>query len=217
MDLRDLLQIVRRRWWIVVLTALMAGVGAFIASRLTTPEYKATMQFVVQPSRADFGLTESTRKLTASYIAVIWKRKNADVIKDRLNLDYSADYIYGQTKMAEDAANSSVTVEVRDYDGETAKRLAQAWAQLFFEYREAENAKQRQEDRVKVVLGDDPTYSLDKPRTATNVAAGLVLGAMLGMLIVAALEWTQSSIVRTGGDVERALSLPLLAAVPAEK
>ena len=89
--------------------------------------------------------------------------------------------------------------------------------QLFFEYREAENAKQRQEDRVKVVLGDDPTYSLDKPRTTTNVAAGLVLGAMLGMLIVAGLEWTQSSIVRSGSDVERALSLPLLAAVPAEK
>ena len=40
---------------------------------------------------------------------------------------------------------------------------------------------------------------------------------MLGMLIVAGLEWTQSSIVRSGSDVERALSLPLLAAVPAEK
>lgn len=217
MDLRDLLRIARRRWWIVALTALMAALGAFIASRLTTPEYKATMQFVVQPSRADYGLTESTRKLTASYIAVIWKRKNAEVVRDRLNLDYSADYIYSQTKMAEDAANNSVTVEVRDFDGETAKRLAQAWAQLFFEYREAENAKQRQEDRVKVVLGDDPTYSLDRPRTATNTAAGLVLGAMIGLLIVAVVEWAQSTIVRSETDLERALALPLLAVVPAEK
>lgn len=217
MDLRALLQIARRRWWIVALTALMAGLGAFIVSRLTTPEYKSTMQFVVQPSRADFGLTESTRKLTASYIAVIWKRKSAEIIRDRLNLDFSADYIYAQTKMAEDAANNSVTVEVRDFDGETANRMSRAWAQLFFEYRVAENSRQRQEDRVNIVLGDDPTYSLDKPRTATNSAAGIVLGAMIGLLIVGALEWAQGSVVRTGADVERALSLPLLADVPAEK
>ncbi|MBX7213636.1 MAG: hypothetical protein K1X39_06420 [Thermoflexales bacterium] len=217
MDLHDLLQIVRRRWWIVALTALVAGVAAFALSKATTPEYKATMQFVVQPSRADYGLTQSTRQLTASYIAVIWKRKSADIIRERLNLDYPAEYIYGQTKVADDAANNSVTIEVRDYDGETAKRIALEWARLFFEYRESENAKQRQEDRVKVVLGDDPTYSLDKPRTTTNTAAGIVLGAMLGLLIVAALEWTQSTIVRTRAELERALSLPVLAVVPPEK
>ena len=190
----------------------MAALGF---SKLQTPVYKSTMLLYVTPARADLGLSQSAKSLVASYRGIVFTKKNADVIRQRQNLDYSPDYIYGQTKTADDGYQ--VTIEVKDYNGETANRIAHEWAQLFVEYRNADNAKQRREDRVDATLGDDPIYSQDSPRTAVNTAAGLVLGALAGAIVVAVLEWLQASVLRTRADVERALALPIMGEIPADK
>ncbi|HRA01006.1 MAG TPA: Wzz/FepE/Etk N-terminal domain-containing protein [Thermoflexales bacterium] len=212
---QNYLQIARRRWWIVLLTALVAGMAAFGFSKLQTPVYKSTMLLYVTPARADLGLSQSAKSLVASYRGIVFTKKNADVIRERQNLDYAPEYIYGQTKTADDGYQ--VTIEVKDYNGETANRIAREWAQLFVEYRNTDNAKQRREDRVDATLGDDPIYSQDSPRTTVNTAAGLVLGALVGAIIVAVLEWAQASVLRTHTDVERALALPIMGEIPADK
>jgi capsular polysaccharide biosynthesis protein len=118
--------------------------------------------------------------------------------------------------MADDAATFGIEIEVRDFNGETANRIAREWAQLFVEFRNNDNAKQRREDRVEAILGDDPRYAQDYPRTGVNVAAGLLLGAVIGLLIAALLEWRQSALIRNAKDVERKLALPVVGAIPGE-
>jgi capsular polysaccharide biosynthesis protein len=216
MELQDYLQIARRRAWIVVLVAAIAAASAFLFSKMQTPMYKSTMELFIQPARTDFGLTQSAKQLLSSYIGIIFNKRNADVVRDRLNLDYSADRIFGSTKVADDAARFAVQIEVRDYDGETANRIAKQWAILFVNWRDSENAKQRREDRVDAVLGDEPIYSQDYPRTSVNTVAGGILGAVVGLLIVAALEWSQADIVRKPSDVERKLAMPVIGAIPNE-
>lgn len=61
---------------------------------------------------------------------------------------------------------------------------------------------------------DVPRVGLDRPRTVLNTLAGAVLGALLGMVIIFILEYLESAIVRRREDVERALSLPVLASIP---
>jgi capsular polysaccharide biosynthesis protein len=216
MELQDYLRIARQRWWIVALVALVAALSAFVFSRLQTPVYKSAMKLTIQPARTDFGLTQSAKTLLSSYISIIWTKKNAEVLRQRLNLDYSPDYIYGQTKMAADDATFGIDIEVRDYDGDAANRIAQEWAQLFVEYRNDNNARQRREDRVEAIMGDDPRYSQDYPRAGVNTAAGLLLGAVIGVLIVALLEWRQSALLRSASEVERELELPIVGVIPAE-
>ncbi len=215
MELQDYIQIVKRRWWIVVLTALIAVASAFVFSRLQTPIYKSSMKLTIQPARTDFGQTQAAKQLLSSYISIIRTERNAAEVGKRLQLDYSPAYIYGQTRMADDAASYGVEIEVRDYDGETANRIAREWAQLFVEFRNRDNAKQRREDRVEAILGDDPRYVQDYPRTSVNTAAGLLLGLVAGTAIAALLEWRQSVLLRTPKDVERNLSLPVVGAIPA--
>ncbi|PJF48184.1 MAG: hypothetical protein D6709_03785 [Chloroflexi bacterium] len=215
MELQDYVQIVKRRWWIVVLTALIAAAGAFVFSRLQTPIYKSSMKLTIQPARTDFGQTQAAKQLLSSYISIIRTERNAAEVGKRLQLDYSPAYIYGQTRMADDAASYGVEIEVRDYDGETANRIAREWAQLFVEFRNRDNAKQRREDRVEAILGDDPRYVQDYPRTGVNTAAGLLLGLAAGAGIVALLEWQQSALLRAPRDVERRLSLPVVGDIPA--
>jgi capsular polysaccharide biosynthesis protein len=216
MNLQEFLDIARRRWWIVVLVALIAALSAFAFSRLQTPIYKSSMKLTIQPARTDFGLTQSAKTLLSSYISIIYTERNAAEVGKRLSLDYLPGYIYGQTRMADDAATFGIQIEVRDYDGDTANRIAREWAQLFVEFRNNDNAKQRREDRVDAIMGDDPRYSQDTPRTGVNTAAGLVLGALVGLFVVALLEWRQSSFIRSASDVERKLNLHVVGAIPAE-
>lgn len=216
MDLQDFLQIVRRRWWIVLLVALIGGASAFAFSRMQTPVYKSAMKLTIQPARTDFGLTQSAKTLLSSYISIIRTERNATEVGKRLGLDYSPGYIFGQTRIADDAATFGIEIEVRDFDGETANRIAREWAQLFVEFRNNDNAKQRREDRVEAVLGDDPRYSQDYPRTLVNTVAGLLLGGVLGLLLAAALEWRQSALIRSAKDVERKLALPVVGTIPSE-
>ncbi len=213
MELQDYLDIARRRWWIVVLVAAVAAASAFGFSRLQTPIYKASMRLTIQPARTDFGLTQSAKTLLSSYINIIHTERNAAEIGKRLALDYAPSYIFNQTRMADDAATFGIEIEVRDYDGETANRIAREWAQLFVEFRNNDNAKQRREDRVEAILGDAPRYVQDFPRTRVNTAAGGIVGVVVGIAIVALLEWRDSRWIRTSRDVERALGLPLLAAI----
>ena len=55
-----------------------------------------------------------------------------------------------------------------------------------------------------------------KPKPLLNAIAGLVLGALLGILIVFALEWLEADILRTPAAVERSLGLTVLGSIPAE-
>jgi len=216
MDLQDYMRIAQRRWWIIVVVALVASASAFVFSRLQTPIYKSSIKLTIQPARTDFGQTQAAKQLLLSYISIIRTERNAAEVAKRLQLDYSPAYIFNQTRMADDAASYGVEIEVRDYDGETANRIAREWAQLFVEFRNRDNAKQRREDRVEAILGDEPRYAQDYPRTGVNTAAGLVLGIAAGLLIVAFIEWRESALLRTPKEVERELALPVIGSIPVQ-
>jgi capsular polysaccharide biosynthesis protein len=216
MEVTDYLQIARRRWWIVTLVAVVAAVSTLIFSKMQTPIYKSSMELFIQPARTDFGLTQSAKQLLSSYIGIIFNKKNADVIKSNLQLDYLPDRIYNSTKVAEDDARFAVLIEVSDYNGDVANRIAKQWALLFVDWRNTQNAKMLQQDRVDAILGDEPVYNQDYPRTSVNVIAGGILGALVGLLIVIVLEWAHADVLRKQSDVERTLAVPVIGVIPHE-
>ena len=216
MPITEYFHILRRRGWILLLLAVLAAGSAFVFSKIQTKVYKATIYVLIKPSRSDLGLTQSAKQLLSSYIGIIFNKRNADVVRERLGLDYSAERIFGNTKVADDAARFAVQIEVSDYDGDTANRIAKEWALLMVDWRNTKNADQRREDRVDAVLGDEPVYHQEYPRTSVNTVAGGILGAAVGLLILIALEWSQADVVRKQSDVERKLALPVMGAIPSE-
>jgi capsular polysaccharide biosynthesis protein len=216
MELSDFFRIVRQRGWLLVLLALVGAASGYVFSRLQTPIYKSSMKLTVQPARTDFGLTQSAKTLLLSYIQIIWTETNAAEVANRLKLDYEPGRIFGNTKMADEAASFGIEIQVTDANGEVANDIARTWADLMIEYRNDENTKQRREDRVNIVRGDPPRYSQDRPRTSINTIAGGLLGAVLGVGLIAALEALAAASVRGRADIERRLNIPVLAAIPAE-
>jgi capsular polysaccharide biosynthesis protein len=216
MELSDFFRIVRQRGWLLVLLALVGAASGYVFSRLQTPIYKSSMKLTVQPARTDFGLTQSAKTLLLSYIQIIWTETNAAEVANRLKLDYEPGRIFGNTKMADEAASFGIEIQVTDANGEVANDIARTWADLMIEYRNDENTKQRREDRVNIVRGDPPRYLQDRPRTSINTIAGGLLGAVLGVGLIAALEALAAAFVRGHADIERRLNIPVLAAIPSE-
>jgi capsular polysaccharide biosynthesis protein len=216
MEATDLLRLIRRRGWLVLLLAVLGAGSGYVFSRLQTPVYKSTMKLTVQPARSDLGLTQSAKTLLLSYIQIIWTERNSAEVAQRLKLDYAPATIYGNTKMADDAASFGIEIEVSDYDGDTANDIARTWADLLKEYRDRDNARQRREDRVEVVLGDAPRYTQFTPRTSINTLAGGLLGVVIGAVVLILIEQGAAAYVRRPSDVVEQLDAPLLAVFPTE-
>jgi len=215
MTLLDLLSVLRRRGWIVLLAAALTAASAYVFSRLQTPVYEATVRILVQPARPDLGLTQSAKTVLRSYVEWMKTRQNAQRVIDQLQLDRLPEALLGDVTIASEDENFIIQVDVRDQDVGTAGRVAYLWAELFVSWRDAENAVLRNEDKVSGVILDQPATSLYRPQTLVNTLSGGVLGGLLGGGVLFALEYLEANIIRSRQDAERALGLSVLGVVPA--
>ena len=219
MELADYLRILRQRGWIIVVVAVVAALSAFGLSKLQRPTYKSSMQVTVLPARNDFGLAQTTKQLLRAYVTIMDTKNWAARVLQHFEqsgapLDMTPTQLKDNVTIASFEDKNVIQIDVKNGDGEMGNRIAIAWAQEFQAWRNQENNKVRKEDRVDVVMGDNPTYSKFRPQTTINTAAGGIFGLLLGALVVAALEWVESGVVRTSADVERKLGLPVLGAIP---
>jgi hypothetical protein len=75
-------------------------------------------------------------------------------------------------------------------------------------------AQDRFGDGADAEFIDDPQAGLDSPKTTINTAAGGVFGALLGLMVIFALEWIESGIMRRPDDITRYLDIPVIGTIP---
>ena len=216
MQLVEYIRILRRRWWIFLLAAALTAASALVFSELQTPVYESTINLLVQPARTDFGLAQSAKLLLRSYVAWMDTDQNARKVIDELKMDVLPEALRGNVKIASDDSRFVIQIQVQDENGDLANDIAQKWADLFVQWRQQQNQEQRKEDRVDALILDPPRYALDRPKTPINTLAGGILGLLLGGVIIFALEYIESGVVRSPDDVERFLNLSVLGALPVE-
>lgn len=217
MELQDYFRILKRRGWIIILLMVMTAAAAFAFSKLQTEIFKSSVEILIQPARADFGLTQSAKWLLRSYVAWLDTDTRAQEVIDLLSLDRLPGDLRSDVKIASDESRFVIQINVEDPDGDLANDVAQAWTDLFLQWRNAENDKQRKEDRVEAIQLDPPRYGLARPKWKVNVLAGAILGALVGGGAIFILEWIESGVMRRPEDIERYLELPLLGTIPSPK
>jgi capsular polysaccharide biosynthesis protein len=222
MNLIEYARIILRRGWIAVLLAVIAGAAAFGFSQLVTPVYRSSQTMLLVPSRTDLGLAEATIRLINSRRAYLDSNIVAAEIIDELQLDFSPQYLRGQTTITANGTNQSIQIDVdlpANSDEEAARLInpiAAAWGDALIEYQNELNQEARAEDRIRVVRQDNPQLSLLRPNVRIYTAIGAIAGFFLGAILIFVLEYLESNIVRRAEDLERNLELPVLAMVPAE-
>jgi succinoglycan biosynthesis transport protein ExoP len=218
MDLRTYFDILRRRGWIIIVVAVIAALAALGISLVQTKIYRATARISAVPARPDWGLGNSAKDLLRNFVNNINTHDMANRVIARAQLDMNSYDLLAKITVSAEPENFIIRVDAKDRDPEVAKRIAKTMADLFVDDRVAYYNTQDKNNRIEVKLVDSvidaPLY---QPKPSTNALAGLVLGALLGALIILALEWMSSDILATPEAVERAMHLPVLAAIPATR
>lgn len=216
MNLTYYARILIRRGWILILAMVITAGAAYGLSKAQTPVYRATQRVLLQPARNDYGLTETLRYLLRSYVVYLNTDTQAAAAIDRLQLDMTPGDLRRYTTISSDPTQLIVQIDVDMQDGPLAARIATELGRLLVEYRTEDNRDLQREDRIDALLIDTATYGLHSPKTKINVLAGAMLGLLLGGVVVFALEYLESNILRSRDDVQTFLALPLLAAIPPE-
>ena len=214
MNLIDYLRILARRGWIILLAVILTAGAGYVFSKVLTPTYRSTQKVLIKPARNDFGLTQVLRQLMYSYTTRINTQARATEAIDALKLDMTPDQLQPMVNAVPDLNTLTINIDVTMKDGEVANRVAQVYGLNFIEWRNQANQPLRLEDRIDAELLDSPTYELFQPKTSVNVAAGALLGILIGGIVVFVLEYLDSNVVRRASDVERYLQLPVLGSLP---
>lgn len=218
MELSDYIRIVRRRGWVVVLLVVLAAGAAYVFSKAQVPIYEASVNLTVRPARADWGLSNTVGALLRSLAGDITTHSFMRRVIDLEQLDTTTDdLLNGKTVFVKDeAADFTISIVVRDASDQVAVQLVNAIADLFVQDRIEWNQDQDKRDQIDVAIRDHARYAaIYTPKTEINVLAGAVLGLLLGVVIVAVMEWLEAGVVRSTEDLDR-LQIPALGAIPVE-
>jgi capsular polysaccharide biosynthesis protein len=216
MELRGYLEILRRRWWIIIAVAVLAAVMAFGISKVQTKVYRATARISAVPARPDWGLSNSAKDLLRNFVNNINTHDMANQVIARAQLDMNSYDLLAKVTVSAEPDNFIIRIDAKDQDPEVAKKIATTMANEFVDERLAYYETQDKSNRIEVKLVDSvidaPLY---RPKPLTNTLAGLLLGALIGIVIALALEWMSSDVLATVEGAERSLGLPVLGAIPA--
>lgn len=216
MNLLDYVRILVRRGWIILLLALIAAGSAYVLTNGQTPVYRASQKVLMQPSRADLGLSEAIIRLMNSYAVYLSSSLRAAEVIEAEQLDTTPGDLQSRVAIEADTLRLFIQIDAEDTSEDQAKRIALAYGQLLVDYRTDQNQRARREDRVDAVIQDVPTASVVRPRPTLSAAAGGVLGLLVGGVIIFILEFIENNIIRRREELERGFNLAVLATVPVD-
>lgn len=220
MELNDYLRVLRRRWVLILVTALMGLAVSALVTLATTPLYSSTARLFVSTSQGDTntayqgGLFSAER--VASYSKLVSGRKLAGMVKEDLGLDEPPEELAAQTSATVSPDTVILEISVTDPDPDRAQAIAQSYAeQLPVLVKDLETPEGKNAAPIKATIVDDanlPTAPTS-PQPPRNLSLGLLLGLLLGFSLAVLRELLDTSL-KSPDDIEQVTEAPLLGTIP---
>jgi capsular polysaccharide biosynthesis protein len=215
-ELKDYIQLIIKRGWIIVLATVITVSAAFVASRVQTPVYRATVYLNVFPGRLDWGLQQTIKGVMRNFAGTITSRTTAMEVLSRLNLDLTPEQLAGKITVRPIESDLLIQIDADDFDPVIARDIAQVTAEVFVE--EADKLMQDQDraDRVVVSIRDYALPGrLHRPNWKINVLAGSIFGVLIGVVVIFVISYLEADIIRTSRELEEYTGLAVLGLIPA--
>jgi len=215
-DVFQLVKVIWKRKFLIVLTAIIAGLAAFAySSFVIKPQYTSTTRiYVVNRNQADKpGLTNQDLQagayLVKDYREIILSQDVLDkVVKDQ-SLTIDARTLGKKISVTVPAETRIVTISVRDGNPEEASRIANA-------LREVAAQKIISVTRVSDVTTLEearPATSPSSPNIRRNTMMATIAGVGFVTVIVLLVELLDDRVKRPE-DIEEVMHLSLLGVIP---
>lgn len=214
MQLREYWAVLRRSWRVVLLAGLVGAAGAYAYSKLETPIYRSSARVYVMPVKPDFGNVMFIQNVVRQYSQILIADRFLASVSEQLQLDLPIEVLRKKIATSGTSDDLVIQVDVDDEDPGRAQAVARQLAKTFMQDQEARMKDVSKDNRIEVRTYDEPTPPiLLRPKTRVNVAAGLMLGLLIGALCAFALEYLDDTI-KSSEDVERYVALPVMGSIP---
>lgn len=212
----EILDALRRRWWVLVLAACVCALAAYGYTKLPWVQSTWSSSVYIQASgRLDYGtelaLTQELKPLAEEILQLSVMRQASQ----SLHVDMAPDVILRNTHAVPASDTGQITVTVDDSDPQRAQSLALAISQIYTDQHNAAEQPKLREERVMLDVLDRPNgATLVWPQTRLIVPAAAALGLIVAALVVAALAFLDDTL-HSAREIQAYVSLPLLAVIPA--
>ena len=220
MLLSDYVNVIRRRWWVILLTAFVAAASGYAFGKLQFylggALYRSEATYQVVANQLDNGLYIVLQNKMNSYRNLALAPKELDKISQQLKLDRDADWLLNKHVAIQVLPDEQkMVIQVTYPDPSVAPVLADAIGANMVGLVAAQNASLEGSSRINVVeiQSARPPVLSWPPRAAVTVPAGLLLGLVLGLLLAFVLEALDNSL-KSAADVERFVGLTTLGSIP---
>ena len=217
-DLREYFSIIKKRFWIVILTTIVAvGISTAVSYFTNVQMYQAKTTLIVnvekyenQPMLTSDQISAG-QKLAVLYGEIIKSRAVLQPVIERLGLDMSTQQLASMISISQVNDTHIMNLAVTDTNPDRAKDIANIIPSIFTD----EVKRTIKANGVEVL--DPALYGYPMASNSTNkIAIAGVLGVMIGLFVIFLIEFLDNK-MKTPQDIEKHLNMPILGVIPNEK
>lgn len=202
MELRGYIDVLRRRWWLLILGPLLAAGAAYFVSNSLTPTYQASTTLLVNqtqvPGVVQYNDVLTSERLTNTYAELVERTPILRTARERLDLPLTDAQLDAKVNVSIVRNTQLLRVRASDPDPRQAASIANVVAQTFID----DNAAQlTRPGSVSIAEPATVPVAPASPNIPLNVFLGALLGALVAVGLVALREYLDDT-VKTSADVE---------------
>lgn len=215
LDLRDIIDIITKRIWIIAAITIFALLMGIIFSVFILDDiYASSTTLIVRENRKDGGSVQLSdinlaRNLVDTYSVIIKSDRVLEKVVTELRSDLSLGQLRNKISVRAEGNTEIIRISVEDINPETARDIANSVARVFIN----EIQELMDMDNVQIIDEAREQSSPVKPNVKLNIAISLILGLMLGIGLAFIIELLDNTI-KEPDFIEKQLGLPVLGVIP---
>lgn len=220
-DLVQLLSVLWRKLWIIILCGVIGAAAAFGYTRFfVTPMYQASAMLYINNSKGTVSsetITQSdltaSQSLVDTYVVILNSQTLINKVIEKSGTDRSASAVKGMLSASAVNETEMLKIVITSDDPQEAAELANT----FVKESSVMMTETVDNSSVKVVDYASAPHSPSSPNTMKNTAMGLMLGVLLCMAVIVLRELTETVIRSENQLAELFEDIPILGVIPSMK
>ena len=217
LDFKQILNGVRKRWWLALIVLLTAAVVAFAYEKTLPDVYQSQVTLVAEPVPPDNGLIEAIQKTMPTYAQQLsnkdfWRK----VVDDNHIQDVDIGALPGLIRVQPRPTDNSIVMTVDNGDPQLAAMLADRISNAFVEQQMAKTQDISAGGNRVVWTITQPAEVPQKPyqpRPLLTTAAAALFGLILGLLLAIVLELLDTSL-KSPAEIQQYLGMNTVGVIP---
>ncbi|WP_419725226.1 YveK family protein [Terrisporobacter petrolearius] len=216
-DLREYFFILKKKMWIIVLSAVICGViSGLVSFYVLKPVYEANTTLIVN-KEVENETTQMTtsddlnfvQKLALTYGEIIKSRSVITSTIDKLNLDMTYEDLSEAVSITNVENTQIIKISVKNENPRVAATICNTIPEIFSTEVQRIVKASGTEVIDKAAVPEEPI----KPNKKMNILIATVLGAMVSVFVIFLKEALNTKI-KEPKDIEEKLGLPVFGVVP---